>query len=98
MSLDTTINNSSDYYVTFADTLPDYHGQVKQAFEEDSSQLQGALCQLEARTQAAINYVFIEGLPRKQAAKQIGISPMTVTRHLNKGLEQLGRILHPQAA
>lgn len=98
MSLDTTINQSSDHHITFVDTLPDYHGQVQQAFEEDRSELQDALCQLEPKTQAAIKCVLLQGLPRKQAAKRIGISPTTVTRHLNKGLEQLGNILQPQAA
>ncbi|CCQ63690.1 hypothetical protein CWATWH0401_661, partial [Crocosphaera watsonii WH 0401] len=32
------------------------------------------------------------------AAKQIGISPMTVTRHLKKGIQQLGSLLEPQVA
>jgi RNA polymerase sigma-B factor len=66
--------------------------------EEDRFQLQGALAQLEEKTQAAIEFVFLKELPRKEAAKRIGISPMTVTRHLQKGIEQLGLLLEPQAA
>ena len=54
--------------------------------------------QLEDKTKAAIECVFLWDLPRKEAAKHIGISPMTVTRHLHKGIEQLGTILEPQAA
>jgi len=46
----------------------------------------------------AIECVFLWDLPRKEAAKHIGISPMTVTRHLHKGIEQLGTMLEPKAA
>ncbi|MGL4621956.1 MAG: RNA polymerase sigma factor SigF, partial [Chroococcidiopsis sp.] len=35
---------------------------------------------------------------RKEAAKRIGISPMTVTRYLQKGKEQLFSLLQPQIA
>ena len=54
--------------------------------------------QLEDKTKTAIEFVFLRDLPRKEAAKRIGISPMTVTRHLQKGIDQLGQILQPQVA
>jgi RNA polymerase sigma-B factor len=54
--------------------------------------------QLEDKTKAAIECVFLWDLPRKEAAKQIGISPMTVTRHLHKGIEQLVCLLQTSAA
>ena len=65
---------------------------------EDRLQLQGAMSQLEAKTKAAIECVFLQDLPRKEAAQKIGISPMTVTRHLHKGIEQLESILEPVVA
>ena len=69
-----------------------------QYLEEDRQQLQGAMSQLEEKTRAALECVFIRQLPRKEAAKKIGVSPMTVSRHLQKGLDQLVSMLSPQAA
>jgi RNA polymerase sigma-B factor len=97
-SLDAAVNQGMDCYMTFGDTLPDPHYQALQKLEEDRLQLQKAMSQLEDKTKAAIEYVFLKDLPRKEAAKQIGISPMTVTRHLQKGIEQLGTLLQPQVA
>lgn len=98
VSLDATVSQMVDCCVTFGDTLPDPRYQAQQKLEEDRLQLQRAMSQLEDKTKAAIECVFLQDLPRKEAAKQIGISPMTVTRHLQKGIEQLGALLEPQAA
>ncbi|WP_013322551.1 RNA polymerase sigma factor SigF [Gloeothece verrucosa] len=98
VSLDATINQVHDGVITFGDTLPDPKSQGQQRMQEDRLQLQRAMSQLEDKTKAAIECVFLWDLPRKEAAKQIGISPMTVTRHLQKGLEQLIALLRPQAA
>jgi len=98
ISLDVNISHSTDYTLTIAETIADLQIQAKQCLEEDRLQLQGAINQLEDRTKAAIEYVYLREFPRKEAAKKIGISPMTVTRHLNKGLEQLSSLLQCQAA
>lgn len=98
ISLDAVVNNSADCSITFGDTIADPNYQELRKLEEDRLQLQKAMNQLEEKTKAAIECVFLWDLPRKEAAKHIGISPMTVTRHLHKGIEQLGTILEPQAA
>jgi RNA polymerase sigma-B factor len=98
MSLDATVGQSADSQVTFGETLPDPRCLAEAAIAEERLQLQKAMSQLEEKTKAAIEYVFLRDLPRKEAAKQIGISPMTVTRHLQKGIEQLEVLLQPQAA
>ncbi|EAZ89874.1 sigma factor SigF [Crocosphaera chwakensis CCY0110] len=98
VSLDATISQNVDCSISFGDTLPDQDYQAKQKLEEDRLQLQRALGQLEEKTKAAIECVFLNELPRKEAAKQIGISPMTVTRHLKKGIQQLGSLLETQVA
>lgn len=98
ISLDAVVNNSLDSSVTFGDTIADPRCQQLQKVEEDRLQLQRAMSQLEDKTKAAIECVFLWDLPRKEAAKHIGISPMTVTRHLHKGIEQLESILEPQVA
>ncbi len=96
LSLDATVCQTVDYSVTLADTLPDTRYQALQQLEEERQQLQGAMSQLEEKTQAAIELVYIRELPRKEAAKRIGISPMTVTRRLQRGVEQLVSLLQPQ--
>jgi RNA polymerase sigma-B factor len=98
VSLDATVSQSTDSQITFGETLPDPRSHAEQAIAEERLQLQKAMSQLEEKTQAAIECVYIRDLPRKEAAKQIGISPMTVTRHLQKGIEQLGVLMQPQAA
>ena len=98
LSLDATVGQMVDYPVTLGDTLPDPYDQERKHLEEDRYQLEGALNQLEDKTQAAIKYVFLSELPRKEAAKRIGISPMTVTRRLQRGVEQLGVLLQAQDA
>ena len=98
ISLDATVGQSSDCSISLGETIPDGQVQAQQKLTEERMQLQGALNQLEEKTKAAIEWVFLRELPRKEAAKQIGISPMTVTRHLKKGIEQLGTLLEPQAA
>ena len=99
VSLDGTLSSSSaDSCLAFLDTLPDRQEQDQWVWEEECLQVQGAIAQLEGKTKAAIEYVYLQELPRKQAARVIGISPMTVTRHLQKGLNELGQLLQPQVA
>jgi RNA polymerase sigma-B factor len=98
LSLDATVSRQIDCPISLGETLPDTRYQAFQYLEEDRQQLEDALSQLEDKTRAAIECVFLRDLPRKEAAKQIGVSPMTVTRHLQKGVEQLVTLLQPQTA
>ncbi len=97
LSLDASVAQMLDRPVKLAEMLPDSRDQVWQHWEEDRQQLQGAIAQLEERTQVAIEFVFFRDLSRKDAAKQIGVSPMTVTRHLQRGIKELVSLLQPQA-
>ncbi|MBW4573772.1 MAG: RNA polymerase sigma factor SigF [Aphanothece sp. CMT-3BRIN-NPC111] len=96
LSLDATVGQMVDYPITLGDTLPDPHYQGLQHLEEERQDLEEALSQLEEKTQAAIELVFINELPRKEVAKRIGMSPMTVTRRLQRGVDQLVSLLQPQ--
>lgn len=98
VSLDAVVNHSTDSSLTLGEILADPHCQKLQNLEEDRLQLQGAMDQLEEKTQAAIECVYLQDLPRREAAKQMGVSPMTVTRHLQKGIKQLEGLLQPQVA
>ncbi len=96
LSLDATVHLQSDTQVTLGETLPDHHYLLLQRLEEDRQQLQGALNQLEDKTRAAIEFVFFNDLSRKEVAERIGVSPMTVTRRIQRGLEQMVLLLQPQ--
>ena len=96
LSLDATVCQQVDSSITLGETLPDMHYQILQALEEDRQQLQRALNQLEDKTRAAIEFVFFNDMSRKEVAERIGVSPMTVTRRIQRGLEQMMVYLQPQ--
>lgn len=96
LSLDAMVGYQVDSPVTLGDTLPDIHYQSLQTFEEDRQQLQRALGQLEDKTRASIEFVFFSDLSRKEVAERIGVSPMTVTRRIQRGIDQLVTILQSQ--
>ncbi|MBE9118224.1 RNA polymerase sigma factor SigF [Lusitaniella coriacea LEGE 07157] len=98
LSLDAPSNSMMEDSMTLADTLPDPDYQSQKMVQEERLQLQGAMNQLEEKTKVAIECVFINEFSRKETAKKIGISPMTVTRHLHKGIAQLEVLLEKQAA
>lgn len=97
VSLDTAIGSQDQQPTTFLEILPDESLIVKEHQAEDVMALQSAMGQLEPKTQAAIRSVYFERLPRKEAAKAIGISPMTVTRRIQKGLKELEILLQSAA-
>ncbi|MBW4665555.1 MAG: RNA polymerase sigma factor SigF [Chroococcus sp. CMT-3BRIN-NPC107] len=96
ISLDSTVVQNVDCALTLGDILPDSKATNMQQQAEDREQLQGAMNQLEESTRTAVEFVFLKELSRKEAAKRIGISPMTVTRYLQRGKEQLVSLLQPQ--
>lgn len=96
LSLDATVCQQVDSPITLGETLPDIHYQTLQRLEEDRQLLQRALNQLEAKTRAAIEFVFFSDLSRKEVAERIGVSPMTVTRRIQRGMEQMVAFLQPQ--
>ncbi len=96
LSLDSTVIQHFDSQIMLADALPDQRSTTLQQQEEERQQLQGAMNQLEEKTRKAVEFVFLKEFSRKEAAKRIGISPMTVTRYLHKGKEQLVSLLQTQ--
>ncbi|WP_225852788.1 sigma factor-like helix-turn-helix DNA-binding protein [Haemophilus parainfluenzae] len=43
-----------------------------------------------------MEFVFFKGLSRKEVAEKIGVSPMTVTRRIQRGIDEMIAFLHPQ--
>lgn len=98
LSLDATVGQVVDCPLTLGDTLTDARHEALRHREEERQQLQAALSHLEEKTQAVIEFVCLRELPREEAAKQIGVSPMTVTRHLHRGIKELMSLLQPQTS
>lgn len=96
LSLDASVGQMVDYPLTLGDMLPDTHNEALQHREEERQQLQEALSQLEEKTRTAIECVCLRELPRKEVAQRIGVSPMTVTRHIQRGVKELISLLQPQ--
>ncbi|MBD2093157.1 RNA polymerase sigma factor SigF [Microcoleus sp. FACHB-1515] len=98
LSLDATISHQADSPLTLGDTLPDLHMQTMQSWEEDRHQLQAAMSQLEEKTRDAIEYVYYRDMSRKEVSECIGVSPMTVTRRIQRGIQQMVTTLQPLEA
>ena len=100
VSLDAPIGGQGDdTTLTVGESLPDAQVSKLMQWEEDRAQLQGALSQLEENIRVVIERVYFEGVARKQVAEDMDISPMTVTRRLQRGIKQLSELLtQPTAA
>lgn len=96
LSLDATVCQQLDSPMTLGDTIPDARHLELMNLEEDRQQLHRALNQLEDKTRQAIEYVFLHDLSRKEVAEKIGVSPMTVTRRIHRGVQQMVASLKPQ--
>jgi RNA polymerase sigma-B factor len=97
LSLDATTANYVDYQITLGDILPCPRTALLQQQEEERLQLQGAISMLDDKRRMVVELVLVKELTRKDAAKKIGTSPMTVTRYLHKGVKDLICYLQPQA-
>jgi RNA polymerase sigma-B factor len=97
LSLDATASHYVDCQITLGEALPCPRSIALQLQEEERQQLQGAISMLEEKPRMAVEMVFLKELSRKDAAKNIGTSPMTVTRYLQKGINDLMCYLQPQA-
>lgn len=93
LSLDATITQQDDSAVTLKDILLDEKEQNWQKLQEERQALAIALNRLETKSREAIELVFYQQLSRKQVAKLVGVSPMTMTRRLQKGIGELTNVL-----
>jgi RNA polymerase sigma-B factor len=102
ISLDAHIQSGghqqSDTATTLGETLLDAHSQIEQGNIEDRLALQHALSQLEDKTREIIESVFLHQESRQQVAQRIGLSPVTVTRRIKKGIEELTGLLQQPSA
>lgn len=93
LSLDAPVSEISEDQTSLGETLPDQHYRSFQLAQEDRIRLQQCLQKLEARTCEILEFVFLHDLSQKETAELLGISAVTVSRQVKKGLEHLRRLM-----
>ena len=89
ISLDLPLGDGEEGENSLGDTIPDFHYRSFQLAEEDRLRIQQALAKLEEKTREVIEFVFLKDLTQKETAQELGISIVTVSRRVKKGLELL---------
>lgn len=89
LSLDVPVNDSEEGATSLGELVPDHNYRSFQLAQEDQIRLQQALVQLEKRTREVLECVFLYDLTQKQVAELMGISVVTVSRRVKKGLGTL---------
>ena len=93
LSLDTPIDQSEDNSTSLGDLVTDQKYQSFQLAQEDNIRLQQALDLLEDRTREVVEFVFLKEFTHREVPETLGISAVTVSRQLKKGLIALKKIL-----
>ncbi|MFM7405361.1 MAG: sigma-70 family RNA polymerase sigma factor [Cuspidothrix sp.] len=97
LSLDNTTSYYADCPTTWADLIPCPHTTALWQQQEEQQDIEGAMSMLDDKFRIAVELVFVKEFTRKDAAKKIGATPITVTRYLQQGLQQLIKYLQPTA-
>ncbi len=93
LSLDTPIQHAESESTSLGDLLTDGRYRSFQLAQEDQLRVQQALAQLEKRTSQVLEFVFLYDLTQKETAERLGISAVTVSRQVKKGLTALRHLL-----
>jgi RNA polymerase sigma-B factor len=93
LSLDAPIRDEENGTASLGELVPDHQYRSFQLAQEDQIRLQQALVQLEKRTQQILEFVFLHDLTQKETAERLGISTVTVSRRVKKGLETLQSLM-----
>lgn len=89
LSLDAPMRDEEDGSTSLGDLVPDSQYHSFQLAQEDQMRLQQALVQLEKRTREVLEFVFLYDLTQKETAERLGISAVTVSRRVKRGLKLL---------
>lgn len=93
LSLDTPLTEDDDTTASLGDMLPDSRYRDFQLAQEDVIRLQEAMSTLEKKTQQILEFVFVREFTYKEVAEMLGISAVTVSRQVKKGLKLLKELL-----
>ncbi|HEY9648624.1 MAG TPA: RNA polymerase sigma factor SigF [Chroococcidiopsis sp.] len=93
LSLDAPMRDEDEGSTCLGEMLPDSQYRSFQLAQEDQIRLQQALVQLEQRTRDVLEFVFLYDLTQKETAERLGISAVTVSRRVKKGLKLLRKAM-----
>ena len=93
LSLDVPVQDGEEGSTCLGELVPDNRYRSFQLAQEDQIRLQQALFQLEQRTREVLEFVFLQDLTQKQVAERLGISVVTVSRQVKKGLDSLKELM-----
>jgi RNA polymerase sigma-B factor len=96
LSLDAPIRSEEEDAASIGDLVADPKSNM-QLQQDEKFRLQQALAVLEQRTREIVEFVFIEDLPQREVAKMLGVSAVTISRQLKKGLSTLRCVLESEA-
>jgi RNA polymerase sigma-B factor len=88
ISLDAPVSDD-DAGSSLGDVVPDHKYRSFQLAQEDQIRLQQALQNLETRTRQVVEFVFLHDLTQKETAEILGLSAVTVSRQVKKGISCL---------
>jgi RNA polymerase sigma-B factor len=93
LSLDAPLGDEDAQASSLGEIVPDTRYRSFQLAQEDQIRLQQALVRLENRTREILEFVFLHDLTQKETAERLGISAVTVSRRIKKGLEALQKFM-----
>lgn len=93
VSLDAPISDDDQGSVCLGDMMLDQQYRSFQLAQEDQIRIQQALQQVENLTRQVLEFVFLHDLTQKETAERLGISSVTVSRRVKKGIETLKILL-----
>ncbi|MBW4682576.1 MAG: RNA polymerase sigma factor SigF [Microcoleus vaginatus WJT46-NPBG5] len=93
LSLDAPMQDENEGSTSLGELVPDNNYRSFQLAQEDVIRLQQALSTLEERTRKILEFVFLYDLTQKETADRMGISAVTVSRRVKKGLDSLKELM-----
>jgi len=96
LSLDAPMQDEDEGATCLGELVPDSKYRSFQLAQEDQIRVQQALAMLEQRTREILEFVFLYDLTQKETAERLGISAVTVSRRVKKGLDLLKEIMTKQ--
>ncbi len=93
LSLDAPVQDEEEGTTPLGDLVPDTGYRSFQLAQEDRIRLQQALASLEDGTRKVLEFVFLHDLTQKETADRMGISVVTVSRRVKKGLHSLKNLM-----
>jgi RNA polymerase sigma-B factor len=93
ISLDAPVTDEDNGSTSLGDLVPDAQYRSFQLAQEDQIRLQQALTTLESGTRKVLEFVFLYDLTQKETAERMGISAVTVSRRVKRGVSSLKKLM-----